>query len=102
MIFSKQLLVRNELISMLHLDRIYAKPFFCLPKDILQFERAQKLWKEGKDDTMKYEETLSELKPKGQIRNFKKISYWSTLKPNSLNKTAIQNENDSKEQHSCS
>ena len=71
-------------------------------KKQLQFERAQKLWKEVKDDTVKYEETITELKPKGQIRKFKQISYWSTLKPNTLNKTAIQNENDSKEQHPCS
>ena len=71
-------------------------------KKQLQVERAQKLWKEVKDDTAKYEETITELKPKGQIRKFKQISYWSTLKPNTLNKTAIQNENDFKEQQSCS
>ena len=71
-------------------------------KKHLQFERAQKLRKEVKDDTAKYEETITELKRKGQIRKFKQISYWSTLKPNTLNKTAIQNENDSEEQHPCS
>ena len=71
-------------------------------KKQLQFERAQKLRKEVKDDTAKYEETITELKRKGQIRKFKQISYWSTLKPNTLNKTAIQNENDSEEQHPCS
>ena len=49
-IFFKQLLVRNEFISMLFL--------------------------EVKDDTAKYEETISELKRKGQIRKFKQISYW--------------------------
>ena len=32
----------------------------------------------------------------------KQISDWSALKPNTLNKTAIQNENDFKEQHFCS
>ena len=31
------------------------------------FERAQKLWKEVKDDTAKYEETITEVKRKGQI-----------------------------------
>ena len=68
----------------------------------LQFERARQMWKEVKDDTVKYEEMVTELKPKGQIRKFKQISHWSTLKPNTLNKTAIQNNNDSKEQHPCS
>ena len=63
-------------------------------KKQLQIERAQKLWKEVKDDTGEYEETITELKRKGQIRNSKQISYWSTLKPNTLNKTAIQNENE--------
>ena len=75
-------------------------------KKQLQFEREQKLRKEveiySKNDTAKYEETITELKRKGQIRKFKQISYWSTLKPNTLNKTAIQNENDSEEQHPCS
>ena len=71
-------------------------------KKQLQFERAQKLRKEVKDDTAKYEETITELKRKGQIRKFKQISYWSTLKPNTLNKTAIQNKSDSEEQHPCS
>ena len=33
-------------------------------KKQLQFEMTQKLCKEGKDDTMKYEETITELKPK--------------------------------------
>ena len=50
-------------------------------KKQLQFERAQKLRKEVKDDTVKYEETITELNRKGQIRKFKQISYWSTLKP---------------------
>ena len=63
-------------------------------KKQLQFERAQKLRKEVKDDTAKYEETITELKQKGQI--------WSTLKPNTLDRTAILNENDSEEQHPCS
>ena len=67
-----------------------------------QFERAQKLWKEIKDDTVKIEETITELKPKGQITIFKQISYWSDPKPTTSNKTAIQNKNDSKEQHPCS
>ena len=40
--------------------------------------------KEVKDDTAKYEETITELKQKGQIRKFRQISYWSTLKPNTL------------------
>ena len=71
-------------------------------KKQLEFERAQRLWKEGIDDAMKYKKTVTELEPKCQIRNFKQISYWSTLKPNSLNKTVIQIENDSKEQHSFS
>ena len=71
-------------------------------KKQLQFENAQKLWKEVKDDRVKYEETITELKPKGRIRKFKQISYWSTFKPNIMNKTAIQNENDSKELHPCS
>ena len=75
-------------------------------KKQLQFERAQKLRKEveiyRKNDTAKYEETITKLKRKGQIRKFKQIFYWSTLKPNTLNKTAIQSENDSEEQHPCS
>ena len=71
-------------------------------KKQLKFERAQKLRKEVKDDTVKYEETITELKRRVQIRKFKQIPYWSTLKPNTLNKTAIQNENDSEEQHPCS
>ena len=48
------------------------------------------MWKEVKDDTAKYEETIAELKQKGQIRKSKQISYWSTLKPNILNKTASE------------
>ena len=48
------------------------------------------MWKEVKDDTAKYEETITELKQKGQIRKSKQISYWSTLKPNILNKTASE------------
>ena len=68
------------------------------------FERAQKLRKEVKDDTAKYEETITQLKRKGQIRQFKQISYWFTLilKSNTLNKTATQNKNDSEEQYPCS
>ena len=68
-------------------------------KKQLQFETPQKLKKEAKDITAKYEAMITELKRKGQIRKFKQISYWSTLKPNTLSKTAIQNENDSEEQH---
>ena len=79
----------------------FQKAYFDVKKQ-LQFERARKLWKEVKDDAMKYEVTITELKPKGQIRKFKTSSFWFTLKPNTLNKTAIQNENDSKEQHPCS
>ena len=75
-------------------------------KKQLQFERAQKLWKEveiySKNDKAKYKQTITELKRKGQIRKFKQIFYWSTLKPNTLNKAAIQNKNDSEEQHLCS
>ena len=82
---------------------VYQKAYFDVKKQ-LQFERAEKLWKEVKDDSAKYKKTITELKLKGQIRKFKQISfsYWSTLKPNTLNETAIQNENDSKEQHACS
>ena len=54
------------------------------------FERAQKLWKEVKDDTAKYEETITEVKRKGQIGKSKQISYWSTLRPNILNKIASE------------
>ena len=57
-------------------------------KKQLQFERAQKLWKEVKNDTAKYEKTITELKQKGQIRKSKQISYWPTLRPNILSKTA--------------
>ena len=75
-------------------------------KKQLKFERAQKLRKEveihSKNDTVNFEETITELKRKDQTRKFKQISYWSTLKPSTLNKTAIQNENDSEEQHPCS
>ena len=59
---------------MLYLDRIYAKPFFYQQKtyfDVkkqLQFERAQKLRKDVKDDTVKHEETITEFKPKEEIR----------------------------------
>ena len=93
---------------MLYLDRIYTKPFptyqkaYFYVKKQLQFERAQKLWKEVKDDMVKYEETITGLKPKERIRKFKQIFYWSTLKPKTLKKTAIQKENDSKKQHPCS
>ena len=68
------------------------------------FERAQKLRKEVKDDTAKYEVTITQLKQKGQMRQFKQISYWFTLilKSNTLNKTATQNKNDSEEQYPCS
>ena len=68
------------------------------------FERAQKLRKEVKDDTAKYEVTITQLKRKGQMRQFKQISYWFTLilKSNTLNKTATQNKNDSEEQYPCS
>ena len=68
------------------------------------FERAQKLRKEVKDDTAKYEVTITQLKRKGQMRQFKQISYWFTLilKLNTLNKTATQNKNDSEEQYPCS
>ena len=79
----------------------YQTSYFDVKKQ-LKFERAQKLRKEVKDDTGKYEERTNELKRKGQIRKFKQISYCSTLKPNTLNKTAIQNENGSEEQHPCS
>ena len=68
-------------------------------KKQLQFERAQKLQKEVKDSIAKYVKTITELKRKAQIRKFKEIFYWSTLKRNTLNKIAIQNENDSEEQH---
>ena len=68
-------------------------------KKQIQFERAQNLWKEVKDDTAKYDEMITELKRKGQIRKFKQISYWSTLKPNTSNKTSKQNENGSELQH---
>ena len=71
-------------------------------KKELQFERAQELGKEVKDNTGKYEETITALKEKGQIRKFKQIYYWSTLKPNTMNKTAIPNKNDSEENHPCS
>ena len=71
-------------------------------KEQLQFERAQKLRKEVKDYTAKYEETITELKRKRQIKKFKQISYWFTLKLNTLNKTVIQKENDSEVQHPCS
>ena len=75
-------------------------------KKQLRFERAQKLQKKveiySKNDTTKYEETITKLKRKGLIKKFKQISYWSTLKPNTLNKTAIQNKSDSEEQHPCS
>ena len=98
MIFFKQLLVPNELIVTLYLIKYiqnlfsaYQKAYFDVKKQ-LQFER----------DTAKYEETITELKQKGQIKKFKQIFYWSTLKPNILNKTAIQNKNDSEEQHLCS
>ena len=79
----------------------YQNAYFDVKKQ-LPLERAQKLWKEVKDDTVKYEGTITELKPKGQIRKFKQISYWFTLKANTFNKTAIQIENNSKEQHPCS
>ena len=68
-------------------------------KKQLQFERAQKLQKEVKDSIAKYVKTITELKRKAQIRKFKEIFYWFTLKRNILNKIAIQNENDSEEQH---
>ena len=44
-------------------------------KKQLQFERVQKLWKEFKDDAVKSEEAITELKPKGQIRKLEQISY---------------------------
>ena len=62
-------------------------------------QRNSSLWKEVKDDTAKYEETITELQRKGQIRKLKQISYWSTLKPNTLNKKAIKNKNDFEEHH---
>ena len=46
------------------------------------------MWKQVKVDTAKYEETITKLKRRGQIRKSKQISYWSTLQPNILNKTA--------------
>ena len=57
----------------------YQKEYFDMKKQ-LEFERAQKLWKEVEDDTVKYEETITELKQIGQIRKSKQLSYWSTLK----------------------
>ena len=57
-------------------------------KKQLQFERGQNLWKEIEDVTAKYEETITELKRKGQIRTSTQISYQSSLKPNILTKTA--------------
>ena len=59
-------------------------------KKQLQYERALKLWEKVKDDTAKYEETITELKRKSQIRKFKQISYWSTLKPHTMNKKKQQ------------
>ena len=46
---------------------MYQKAYLDVKKK-LQFERGQKLWKEVKDDTEKHEETITELKRKGQIR----------------------------------
>ena len=66
--YFKQLLVQNGLDFILYLDRIYTKPTFCQPKGIFSCEKAttiwksQKLWKKVKD-----EETITELKRKGQI-----------------------------------
>ena len=57
---------------MQYLDRIYAKPTLCVRKGIFWRE---KLWKEVKDDTTKYEETVTELKWKGQVRKNKQIFY---------------------------
>ena len=36
------------------------------------------LYLEVKDDTAKYEETITELKRKDQLRKIKQISYWSS------------------------
>ena len=52
----------------------FVRTYFDVKKK-LQFESGQKLWKEVKDDTEKYEETITELKRKGQIRKSKKISH---------------------------
>ena len=54
----------------------------------LQFERGQNLWKEIEDVTAKYEEAITELKRKGHNRPSTQFSYYSSLKPNILNKTA--------------
>ena len=37
------------------------------------------MWKEVKDDTAIYEETITVMKRKVQIRSSKQISYWSTI-----------------------
>ena len=37
------------------------------------------MWKEVKDATAIYEETITVMKRKGQIRSSKQISYWSTI-----------------------
>ena len=43
-------------------------------KSNYNLKEEKKLWKEVKDDTAKYEETITELKQKGQIRKSKQIS----------------------------
>ena len=64
----------NDLIT------AYQKAYFDVKKQ-LQFEKAHKLWKEVKDDTAKYEKTITELKRKGQIKKSKQLSYWFTFTP---------------------
>ena len=66
----------------------FQKAYFEVKKQE-QCKRAPKWWKEVKN-TAKYDETITELKRKGQIRTKKQISYWSTLKLNTLNKTASE------------
>ena len=78
------------------------KYFFSQNEIVLKQKLRKKVEIYSKNDTAKYEEMITELKQKGQIRKFKQIFYWSNLKPNTLKKTAIQNKNDSEEQHLCS
>lgn len=69
-------------------------------KKALQFERAQKLWNNIKNDSKKYEETLVELQMKRQRRENKQLSFWSSLKQKaakptqSINQPSSQNLED--------
>ena len=50
-------------------------------KKAVQLEKVQKLKNEVKNDSTKFEETLSSMQKKTHCRESKQLSFWSNMKP---------------------